>query len=641
MTEDITNNEVAPARRRRRPAPGVLSQRPGLRVALIAAAAIAAVLVVAVAIDLAMSAGRVHPGVRVGDVAVGSLTPEDARAKVSSEVSARITAPVTARFGDSSWEITAERTGAAVDATASVQRAMAVGRSGSIGTAIAQRFAAIFGGVAVAAKVDADPARLDAFLDEMSDAMAKPARDATIAITGTDVRLVPAVPGVGLDRDRARSDILAALLAKDRVVTLQTTVAAPEVSDADAAQALADARKLASGPVTIEYQGKTFNVAKEDVAGWIVFTTRPFDSPALELSATGSSSDATASGETSPSSGTWTRRILVAGFDAALVGRSIAPFVGTIGRPAVDAQFVAENGRVRIVPSRTGQGPDLESLSRELAGACVSGTARKATMKLSVTQPKLTTEQARAMGISDRISTYTTTFSPSAKQRVNNIHLLSDTLNNVLIPPGGVFSFNGTAGERTASKGYQEAPAIVNGKLVPQLGGGVCQVGTTIFNTVFFSGLPILERRNHSFFISHYPKGRDCTVSWGGPDFKFKNDTAGWILIRTAVSSSSLTVALYGTDPGYKVEYTTSAFTNIKPHPVKETKDPLLAVGARLIEDAGVDGADCTVVRTVYKGGQVVRTDTFVSHYKTKEEVVRVGTKVTSKPATGTPVPKP
>ena len=77
-----------------------------------------------------------------------------------------------------------------------------------------------------------------------------------------------------------------------------------------------------------------------------------------------------------------------------------------------------------------------------------------------------------------------------------------------------------------------EAPAIVQGRLVPQLGGGICQVGTTVFNTVFFSGLPVIERHNHSQYISHYPKGRDATVSWGGPDFKFKNDTKTWVLLE-------------------------------------------------------------------------------------------------------------
>ena len=183
---------------------------------------------------------------------------------------------------------------------------------------------------------------------------------------------------------------------------------------------------------------------------------------------------------------------------------------------------MTSGGRVTIKPRQVGLGPDLESLARDLAFACVSGKPRTAKLQLIEVQPRLTTEAARAMGVADRISTFTTTYSSSNKQRVNNVHLIATAFNNKLVPPGGVFSFNGTVGERTAAKGYQEAPAIVNGKLVPQLGGGICQVGTTFFNTVFFSGLPIVERRNHSFYISHYPKGRDCTVSWGGPDFKWQ-----------------------------------------------------------------------------------------------------------------------
>ena len=121
----------------------------------------------------------------------------------------------------------------------------------------------------------------------------------------------------------------------------------------------------------------------------------------------------------------------------------------------------------------------------------------------------------------------------------------------------------------------------MNGKLVPQLGGGICQVGTTIFNAAFESGLPITERRNHSFYISHYPKGRDATVSWGGPDFKFKNTTDDWVLVSVSYTDSSITIALYGTDPGYDVDSETSAWRNVKPYPTEEIKDPKMLVGSR------------------------------------------------------------
>jgi vancomycin resistance protein YoaR len=232
------------------------------------------------------------------------------------------------------------------------------------------------------------------------------------------------------------------------------------------------------------------------------------------------------------------------------------------------------------------------------------------------------------MGIEERLATFTTTFSSSNAPRVNNIQTLAGALDGTLIPPGGQFSFNGAIGPRTAEKGYQEAGTIVDGRLVPTLGGGICQVCTTLFNTVFLSGLPVDQRSNHSFYISHYPTGRDATVSWGGPDFKFTNDTSAWVLIATGYSSSSVTISLYGTDPGYRVEYETGAWTSIKPHGTKEIEDDTLDEGVRVVEEVGVDGRTIVVTRTVHdESGELVREETFRSRYNPKDEIVRVGTK--------------
>jgi vancomycin resistance protein YoaR len=332
--------------------------------------------------------------------------------------------------------------------------------------------------------------------------------------------------------------------------------------------------------------------------------------------------------------------VLVAYLETSEVSSTILPLAGGIGRPAVNAKFVVSGGRVTVSGGQVGLGPDIQTLSTDLAKALVAGGSRRATLRLATLEPELTAAKAKEMGIVERISTYTTTYNASQKDRVNNIHTLADALNDKLVPPGGTFNFNQTVGERTAAKGYREAPAIVNGKLVPQLGGGICQIGTTFYNAVFFSGLPVIERRNHSFYISHYPKGRDCTITWGGPNLRWKNETSSWILIKASYTAGSVTISLYGTDPGYEVTYTTSDFMNVRPHKVVEIPDPTKPVGVRIVEDGGVDGSTVTVVRTVTKGGVVVRTDTFVSKYTPKEETVRVGTKPkTSKPPTSTPTP--
>src|SRR4029078_6047613 len=127
-----------------------------------------------------------------------------------------------------------------------------------------------------------------------------------------------------------------------------------------------------------------------------------------------------------------------------------------------------------------------------------------------------------------------------------------------LIAPGATFSFNQTTGERNAAKGFLEAPVIVNGELTPGLGGGVCQVSTTVFNAAFEAGLPITERTNHALYISHYPQGRAAPVDSPGVDLKFVNDTGHWLLLRTYVGSSSLNVVLYGAPQHRRVETTTA-----------------------------------------------------------------------------------
>ena len=142
---------------------------------------------------------------------------------------------------------------------------------------------------------------------------------------------------------------------------------------------------------------------------------------------------------------------------------------------------------------------------------------------------------------------------PSSSNRIHNVQLMANYIDGTVVRPGESFSFNESVGPRTAERGFREGQMIIGSLLLPAIGGGVCQTATTLFNNAFELGLPIVERHNHSFYISHYPMGRDATVSWGGPDFAFRNDLKTGILIKTSYTSSTLTFSFYGTDPGRRV----------------------------------------------------------------------------------------
>ena len=157
---------------------------------------------------------------------------------------------------------------------------------------------------------------------------------------------------------------------------------------------------------------------------------------------------------------------------------------------------------------------------------------------------------------------------------------------------------------------------IIGSLLLPSIGGGVCQTATTLFNNAFELGLPILERYNHSFYISHYPMGRDATVSWGGPDFSFKNDLKSGILIKTSYTDSTLTFSFYGSDPDRRIVSSTGPQVNWRQPETTYALDPYAPAGSvRTVSGSNQSGFDVTVTRRIYERGKLRRTDAFTSAY--------------------------
>jgi vancomycin resistance protein YoaR len=241
--------------------------------------------------------------------------------------------------------------------------------------------------------------------------------------------------------------------------------------------------------------------------------------------------------------------------------------------------------------------------------------------------PDRTTAEAKKMGINGVVSSYTTIYSGDAN-RVHNVQLVANLIDNTLIAPGRTFSFNGTTGERNAAKGFLEAPVIINGELQTGLGGGVCQVSTTVFNTAYEAGLNVTARTNHALYISHYPQGRDATVNYPDTDLKFVNDTGHWLLLRTFVGSSSLTVNLYGSPQKRRVESEVAPLRTTGSPPVTWRKDPTLFKGRRVVYASGSSPLATSVHRRVYdRNGDLLYDNVWYSSYRGDKKIVLVGTK--------------
>jgi vancomycin resistance protein YoaR len=232
------------------------------------------------------------------------------------------------------------------------------------------------------------------------------------------------------------------------------------------------------------------------------------------------------------------------------------------------------------------------------------------------------------------VSRYETIYGGDSN-RIHNVQLVSRLVDRKLIAPGATFSFNQATGARTADKGFREAPVIINGELSTGLGGGVCQVSTTVFNAAYEAGLKITERTNHALYISHYPQGRDATVNYPDVDLKFVNDTDHWLLLRTFVGSSSLVVDLYGAPLHRRVESDTRPLVVTGGAPVKRVADTALYQGVTSVEESGSPSSSTSVRRRVYtSSGALLYDNTWYSSYRGETRLVRVGTKPR-------PVPKP
>lgn len=240
------------------------------------------------------------------------------------------------------------------------------------------------------------------------------------------------------------------------------------------------------------------------------------------------------------------------------------------------------------------------------AGAASKKLAVTLPLALRVVHPDVTITRLKSQGIQRRITSFTTDFSTSGEGRVYNVTMTAKTLDGWELAPGEVFDYSKVIALTRQKYGYQEAPVILNGELVPGIGGGICQVSSTLYNAALLAGLDMVERRNHSLPVSYLPKGQDATFAEGAINFRFKNTTGKYIIIRTAVSGRKLTVKLFGTMPA-NVSYTINSKTvaTVEP-PVKEVPTSVVQPGGRLLLSLGKSGYIVETYRTLLKDGKEI-----------------------------------
>jgi vancomycin resistance protein YoaR len=567
---------------------------------LVRRAAVAATVLalggIVLGLAFAGSPKRLPAGVRIAGVEVGGLTPSRAQALLEQKARALEHVPVTFRAAGHTWRFAPSQLGVRVAWRDAVRSALREGAGFGPLRGFRRLDVRVFGADVTPPTQVFDTA-LEYVLRKIGSDVDVKHRDASIALRGPHAQIVPARVGRKLDRRDAAMTIVQGLASLTRArKTLPIRTDPPSVQADDLTVVAAEVETALSAPVHLTLGPTRWRIYPRRIA------------QLLELPANG-------------------RRDLRIGGRGA--SRWFAGLSHKVDRPPVDASWAISSSGIRVVRDRLGYSLDVAGSARALLRAVLvtDPSLRTASLVAETTRADRTTQEAESMQIRGLVSSYETLYGGDPN-RIHNVQLVAHLIDGHVIAPGATFSFNQATGARTAEKGFKEAPVIINGELQTGLGGGVCQVSTTVFNTAYEAGVPITARTNHALYISHYPQGRDATVNYPDVDLKFVNDTGHWLLLRTWVGSSSLTVALYGTPMQRHVVSDVRPLAVTGPPPVRQVPDPNLLRGDQVVEDAGDPSRSTSVRRRVYAAdGKLLDDTVFYSSYRAEPKIVAVGTK--------------
>jgi vancomycin resistance protein YoaR len=563
-------------------------------------AVLGALLAVLVGLAFAGSRSELAAGTEVAGVDVGGLTRGEAVAKLDALYDQDANRPVRFTAGSSTYSFAPNQLGVHPDWSGAVAAAGRAGGGFGPLRGLRRLRARVFG-AEVLPRLAVSSAALDYVLERIAADVDRQPRNARLVRHGLRIEVAPDREGVRLDREAAAEALVRTLgqIEQTRDSTaLPVRVAAPEVTRDELLDVADRARVALSAPVIVKAAGRSFRVPR-----WRIATL-------LSLPGNGAT------------------KLAIGGRGADAYFRALS---ATVGRPARDARFAVYGETVQVVPSREGVELNVPQAVRAILRAATRPTNRIAQLSVVRAAPARSTEDALAMGIDRRMSSYKTYYSGTA-DRITNLQLGVGALDGTLVPPDGTFSLNDAIGERTVERGFRVAPVIIGNEYSEEVGGGTSQVATTVFNAAWEAGLRITERHPHSLYISRYQLGRDATVYWPSLDLKFVNDTQSWVLVRGFAEGDGISVAIYGGETR-RVESSATPLVVTGPVPVKRVQDPTLQKGKSVVDEDGAAPARTTATREIIgSDGELIRSETWRTSYEGEDRVVRVGTKVVAKP---------
>lgn len=466
-------------------------------------------------------------------------------------------------------------------------------------------------------ELDVDAPTLDRFVQKIASDVDRPGQSAHLALQSGKVVATPSKTARTVDRAATAAQIRAALLTTQRMLVPTVKEARPVVVESDLAPSLAAANLLVGAPIVLSGPaGQTWTLTSAMLQKMLAIPPDP-----------------TAQRDQTPR------------LDPAKLKEYVAGVADDVDRPAANARFQYSGGQVKLIrDGASGYQLDQQSTA-DLIQKAATGDSRTVALPVASVAPAFGSQDAGKLADIQLIGQNSTSYAGSIPPRRHNVELATSMLNGVVVPPGQIFSFNQELGPQTLDRGFQVGYGIVaeaNGgvKTVPSVGGGICQVSTTLFQPVFWAGYEIEERHWHAYWIAHYAShgypGLDDTVDDASHlDFQFKNTTANPILIQSSTDGTHVYFSIYGVPPTWTVHVDQPVVTDIvkTDRQLQVEADPTLAPGQRIYTEAAEDGFTVSVHRRVDDGNGNVRDLNLRSVYAPSHNVMAVGPSAGAKPA--------
>ncbi len=572
--------------------------------------------------------GRIFPGTSMAGFDLSGLTVTEAAEKISANITYPLTGNIILQYEGRNWHANPAELGLFLDLQGSAENAYRLGRTGSIAQRLAEQFGAAYYQRSASLALIQDERIAFSYLNKIASEIDDPASEATIEVRGTEVLVSDGHIGRKVDIYSTLTAISDQLRSfQDGIVPIQVKEVRPLVLEAGSQAE--QARSILSQPLTL--------LLPEGQTAQSILLVIPANLLAqmLKFELVSNSNGAT----------------YHVALDKDKLRAYLSQLVSPLELTPQNTRFTFNDSTHKlevIEPAVIGRRLDIEKSAAAIAEQLPTGS-HAIPLEFIFTKPPVTDEMTgEQLGITGLIHEETSYFRGSSSDRIQNIKMAAKSFYGLLVAPGQTFSMASALGDISLDNGYAEALIILGNQTIKGVGGGVCQVSTTLFRTAFFAGFPIVERHAHAYRVGYYEQtasghsanlaGLDATVFVPLVDFKFVNDTPYWLLMETYVNPTYGTIIwkFYSTPDGRTVDWTTTGPQNVIEAPEDLYREnPDLALDEIKQVEWKADGADVTVRRTVNKDGQVYFQDSFSTHFLQWQAVYEYG------PGTELPTPEP